>query len=186
MSSSGPVGMRLNLVAVERHLKPKRRERGTHRNFSRRHALAHTWPLERREPGSQTPPARRTMWASSFGQRTATMRSSSPNSTGPTRAGRGGGREHRNRCLPRLVRECRNQAGGVGSVSSDPPRSTLAGHEAQRPGRRRADRDCRRRAPVSPPALETVRLYASDWAAFVTWCRLAGSAARSPHRHTSA
>jgi hypothetical protein len=25
MSSSGPVGMRLNLVAVERHLKPKHR-----------------------------------------------------------------------------------------------------------------------------------------------------------------
>ena len=28
----------LNLVVVERHLKPKRRERGTYRNFSRRHA----------------------------------------------------------------------------------------------------------------------------------------------------
>jgi hypothetical protein len=30
--------------------------------------------------------------------------------------------------------------------------------------------------PRSPPAPETTRLYASDWAAFVTWCRLAGTA----------
>jgi hypothetical protein len=34
--------MGLNLVAVERHLKPKRRERGTYRHFSRHRALAHT------------------------------------------------------------------------------------------------------------------------------------------------
>ena len=27
-----------------------------------------------------------------------------------------------------------------------------------------------------PPAPETTRLYASDWGAFVTWCRLAGAA----------
>jgi hypothetical protein len=30
--------------------------------------------------------------------------------------------------------------------------------------------------PLRSPAPETLRLYASDWAAFVTWCRLAGAA----------
>jgi site-specific recombinase XerD len=30
--------------------------------------------------------------------------------------------------------------------------------------------------PLRLPAPETLRLYASDWAAFVTWCRLAGAA----------
>jgi len=29
--------------------------------------------------------------------------------------------------------------------------------------------------PLRSPAPETLRLYASDWAAFVTWCRLAGA-----------
>ena len=29
--------------------------------------------------------------------------------------------------------------------------------------------------PMRSPAPETLRLYASDWAAFVTWCRLAGA-----------
>ena len=46
---------------------------------------------QRREPGSQTPPARCMTCASSRGQRTATMRPNSANSTGPMRAGRGGG-----------------------------------------------------------------------------------------------
>ena len=46
---------------------------------------------QRRLPGSHTPPARCRMWAKSCGQRTATMRPSSANSTGPMRAGRGGG-----------------------------------------------------------------------------------------------
>jgi hypothetical protein len=30
--------------------------------------------------------------------------------------------------------------------------------------------------PLRSPAPETLRLYAGDWAAFVTWCRLAGTA----------
>jgi hypothetical protein len=30
--------------------------------------------------------------------------------------------------------------------------------------------------PLHSPAPETLRLYASDWAPFVTWCRLAGAA----------
>jgi hypothetical protein len=30
--------------------------------------------------------------------------------------------------------------------------------------------------PLRSPASETLRLYASDWAAFLTWCRLAGAA----------
>src|ERR1700722_12851605 len=30
--------------------------------------------------------------------------------------------------------------------------------------------------PLRSPASETLRLYANDWAAFVTWCRLAGAA----------
>ena len=30
--------------------------------------------------------------------------------------------------------------------------------------------------PRRSPAPETLRLYAGDWAAFVTWCRLAGAA----------
>jgi hypothetical protein len=30
--------------------------------------------------------------------------------------------------------------------------------------------------PLRSPAPETLRLYASDWTAFVTWCRLAGAA----------
>jgi hypothetical protein len=30
--------------------------------------------------------------------------------------------------------------------------------------------------PLRSPAPETLRLYASDWVAFVTWCRLAGAA----------
>ena len=46
---------------------------------------------QRRVPGSHTPPARCRMWASSCGQRTATMRPNSANSTGPMRAARGGG-----------------------------------------------------------------------------------------------
>ena len=46
---------------------------------------------QRREPGSHTPPARCRMWAKSCGHRTATMRPNSANSTGPMRAGRGGG-----------------------------------------------------------------------------------------------
>ena len=48
---------------------------------------------QRREPGSQTPPARCMTCASSRGQRIATMRPNSANSTGPIRAGRGGGGE---------------------------------------------------------------------------------------------
>ena len=44
-----------------------------------------------------------------------------------------------------------------------------------------ADRAAGDVPPVAPPprhspAPETLRLYASDWAAFVTWCRLAGAA----------
>ena len=48
---------------------------------------------QRLPPGSHMPPARCRMWAKSCGQRTATMRPNSANSTGPMRAGRGGG-EH--------------------------------------------------------------------------------------------
>jgi site-specific recombinase XerD len=44
-----------------------------------------------------------------------------------------------------------------------------------------ADRAAGDVPPAAPsqrhsPAAETLRLYASDWAAFVTWCRLAGAA----------
>jgi hypothetical protein len=46
---------------------------------------------QRRVPGSHMPPARCRMWANSRGQRTATMRPNLANSTGPMRAGRGGG-----------------------------------------------------------------------------------------------
>ena len=52
--------MGLNLVAVERHLKPKRRERGTYRHFSRHrapgaHSLSHLLlPLPYLPPPSQT------------------------------------------------------------------------------------------------------------------------------------
>src|SRR3984957_15563566 len=42
----------------------------------------------------------------------------------------------------------------------------------------RATEDCVAAPAAVPrsPAPETLRLYASDWAAFVTWCRLAGAA----------
>ena len=45
---------------------------------------------QRRLPGSHMPSARCRMWAKSCGQRSATMRPNSANSTGPMRAGRGG------------------------------------------------------------------------------------------------
>jgi hypothetical protein len=47
---------------------------------------------QRRLPDSHMPPSRCRMWAKSCGQRTATMRPNSANSTGPMRESRGRGR----------------------------------------------------------------------------------------------
>ena len=97
-------------------------------------------------------------------------------------------------CLPRLNQACPNSDKRrelLGFASLAQPSATATAHERTRRhegyGRSRHTRrpqtaqclTARSRPPRRArrsPAPETLRLYASDWAAFVTWCRLAGAA----------
>ena len=97
-----------------------------------------------------------------------------------------------NICLPRLNRACQNPSKWRESLGIRVTRLDRPCPERTRPARRGMDAEAHQATadrtalasdvqPAAPPlrrspAPETLRLYAGDWAAFVTWCRLAGAA----------
>jgi integrase len=91
-------------------------------------------------------------------------------------------------CLPRLNQCCPNPNKRRESLGFTEPNDRLAAPVARvgtnaakedmdaETQQATADRVAAPAAAPHSPAPETLRLYASDWAAFVTWCRVAGAA----------